>query len=87
MRGVVADQKAVDGAVVRRLAKDWKLERLDATVRAMLRAGAWELMHRPDVPSEVAIDEYVELAKSFFEQTEPGFVNAALDGVARDVRR
>ncbi|MBW3559411.1 MAG: transcription antitermination factor NusB [Proteobacteria bacterium] len=87
VRGVVADQKAVDGAVVRRLAKDWKLERLDATVRAMLRAGAWELMHRPDVPSEVAIDEYVELAKSFFEQTEPGFVNAALDGVARDVRR
>ena len=87
VRGVVADQAAVDARIVRRLSKDWRLERLDATVRAMLRAGAWELMHRPDVPSEVVLDEYVELAKSFFEQTEPSFVNAALDGVARDVRR
>ena len=87
VRGVVSQQGAVDATIVRRLSKDWRLERLDATVRAMLRAGAWELMHRPDVPSEVAIDEYVELAKSFFEQTEPSFVNAALDGVARDVRR
>ena len=87
VRGVVSEQEAVDAAVVRRLAKDWRLERLDATVRAMLRGGAWELMRRPDVPSEVVIDEYVELAKSFFEQTEPGFVNAALDAVARDVRR
>lgn len=86
VRGVVSDQAAVDRAVVRRLAKDWRLDRLDATVRAMLRAGTWELMHRSDVPSEVVIDEYVELAKSFFEQTEPGFVNGALDAVARDVR-
>jgi N utilization substance protein B len=87
VRGVVAEQVAIDAAVVRRLAKDWRLDRLDSTVRAMLRAGAWELMRRRDVPAEVVIDEYVELAKSFFEQTEPGFVNAALDGVARDVRR
>jgi N utilization substance protein B len=87
MRGVVAEQTDVDRAVVRRLAKDWRLDRLDATVRAMLRAGTWELMHRRDVPSEVVIDEYVELAKSFFEGAEPGFVNGALDAVARDVRR
>jgi N utilization substance protein B len=87
VRGVVAEQAAVDQAIVRRLAKDWRLDRLDATVRAILRAGTWELMHRRDVPSEVAIDEYVELANSFFEGTEPGFVNGALDAVARDVRR
>jgi len=87
VRGVVAHQGEVDKAVVRRLAQNWKLERIDATVRAILRAGAYELTHRADVPIEVVIDEYVELAKSFFEGPEPGFVNGALDGVAQDVRR
>jgi N utilization substance protein B len=87
VRGVVAHQGEVDKAIVRRLAQNWRLERIDATVRAILRAGAFELAHRPDVPTEVVIDEYVELAKSFFEGPEPGFVNGALDGVAQDVRR
>jgi N utilization substance protein B len=86
VRGVVATQAQVDAAIVKRLAEGWRLERLDATVRAILRAGAYELAHRADVPTEVAIDEYVELAKSFFEGVEPGFVNGALDGVAKDVR-
>jgi N utilization substance protein B len=86
-RGVVAAQGEVDTAITRRLADGWKLDRLDATVRAILRAGAFELAHRPDVPTEVVIDEYVDIAKSFFEGVEPGFVNGALDAVARDVRR
>jgi N utilization substance protein B len=86
VRGVVGQQKRIDAAIARRLAEGWRLERLDATVRAILRAGAFELSDRTDVPTEVAIDEYVELAKSFFEGTEPGFVNGALDAVARDVR-
>jgi len=86
VRGVVAEQAKIDAAIAKRLAENWRLERLDATVRAILRAGAYELAHRPDVPTEVAIDEYVEVAKSFFEGTEPGFVNGALDAVARDVR-
>jgi N utilization substance protein B len=87
VRGVVAHQREVDAAVAKRLAQNWKLERIDATVRAMLRAGTYELAHRADVPTEVVIDEYVELAKSFFEGPEPGFVNGALDAVAQDVRR
>lgn len=87
VRGVVGEQKAVDAAVARRLAQGWRLERIDATVRAILRAGTYELAHRTDVPVEVVIDEYVELAKSFFEGPEPGFVNGALDAVAQDVRR
>ena len=87
VRGVVEHQKAVDQVVARKLAAGWRLERLDATARAILRAGAFELIHRPDVPTEVVIDEYVELAKSFFEGPEPGFVNGALDAVAQDVRR
>ncbi len=86
VRGVVREQGEIDRAITRRLAQGWRLERLDATVRAIFRAGAFELAHRPDVPAEVVIDEYVELAKSFFEGTEPGFVNGALDAIARDVR-
>ena len=86
VRGVVTEQRRIDPALARRLAQGWRLERLDATVRAILRAGAFELAHRPDVPVEVVINEYVDLARSFFEGPEPGFVNAALDGLARDVR-
>ena len=87
LRGVVAGQARIDAAVTHRLAAGWRLERLDSTVRAMLRAGTFELMGRPDTPREIVIDEYVELAKAFFpEPTEAKFVNAALDGVARDVR-
>lgn len=86
VRGVVSEQGRVDAAIARHLAQNWRLERLDATVRAILRAGAYELANRPDVPTEVVIDEYVEVAKSFFEEAEPGFVNGALDAVARDVR-
>ncbi|MFC3078225.1 transcription antitermination factor NusB [Phenylobacterium terrae] len=86
VRGVVAHQRQVDAAIVKRLAENWRLERLDATVRAILRAGVYELEHRAEIPTEVVIDEYVELAKSFFDGPEPGFVNGALDGVAQDVR-
>ncbi|HVM98753.1 MAG TPA: transcription antitermination factor NusB [Caulobacteraceae bacterium] len=86
VRGVVADQAAVDRAISQRLASGWRLERIDATARSILRAGAYELLNRDDVPAEVAIDEYVEIAKSFFEGPEPGFINAALDGIARDAR-
>ncbi len=86
VRGVVAHQAEVDRAVVKRLAKGWRLERLDATVRAILRAGAFELTHHGEIPLEVVIDEYVDLAKSFFEGPEPGFVNGALDALAQDVR-
>jgi N utilization substance protein B len=86
VRGAVRDQTAIDHAIVRRLAQGWRLERIDATLRAILRAGAFELMDRSDAPTEVVIDEYVEIAKSFFEGPEPGFVNAALDGIAHDER-
>ena len=86
VRGVVQDQSEIDRAVTRRLAQGWRLDRLDATVRAMLRAGAFELMRRPDIPTEVVIDEYVELAKAFFDAKEAAFVNGALDAVARDAR-
>jgi transcription antitermination protein NusB len=86
VRGVVADQTAIDAAIRKRLSANWRLERIDSTVRALLRCGAWELRTREDVPTEVVIDEYVELAKAFVDAKEVSFVNAALDGVAREVR-
>jgi len=86
VKGVAEKQDEVDKAITLRLATGWKLGRLDATVRAILRAGAFELMFLKDVPIEVVIDEYVEIAKSFFEGPEPGFVNGALDGIAVDER-
>lgn len=86
VRGVVGHQREIDATVAGRLAANWRLERLDATVRAILRSGVFELSHRPDVPVEVAINEYVELTKSFFDGPEGGFVNGTLDAVARDVR-
>jgi N utilization substance protein B len=86
VRGVVGGQRGIDEAVKARLASNWRMERLDSTLRALLRAGAWELRERQDVPREIVIDEYVELAKAFFDDAEAKFVNAALDGVARDAR-
>ncbi|HXU99985.1 MAG TPA: transcription antitermination factor NusB [Caulobacteraceae bacterium] len=86
VRGVTTDQIAIDRNIRLRLAAGWKLERLDATVRAILRSGTFELIRQSDVPIEVVIDEYVEIAKSFFEGPEAGFVNAALDAIAADVR-
>lgn len=86
VRGVVEGQRDIDAAVKARLASNWRIERLDATLRALLRCGAYELMHKPDTPFEVVINEYVDLAKAFFDEAEARFVNAALDGVARDAR-
>ena len=87
VRGVIESQRDIDTAIKARLASNWKLERIDATLRALLRSGAWELIKHPETPREVVIDEYVELAKAFFDDSEARFVNAALDGVSRDTRK
>lgn len=79
-------QATLDRAIARHLSQGWRLERLDAVARAILRAGAAELEQRHDIPVPVVIDEYVEIAKSFFDGPEPGFVNATLDACARDLR-
>ncbi len=81
--GVVGQQRDLDQAIARNLAEGWRLERIDATLRATLRAGVWELLHS-DTPDAVVIDEYVEIARAFFDGAEPGFVNAVLDAVARE---
>jgi N utilization substance protein B len=70
----------------RALAEDWTWGRIDRLVRAILLAGAYELVHRRDVPPKVAINEYVEIAHAFYDQGEPNFVNSVLDRVARQER-
>lgn len=86
VESAVNRQNTIDRAIARHLSKGWKLERLDAVARAILRAGAVELEQRADIPTAVVIDEYVEIAKAFFEGPEPGFVNATLDACAKDLR-
>lgn len=82
----VERQATLDRAIARHLSKGWRLERIDAVARAILRAGAAELEQRHDIPKAVVLDEYVELSKSFFDGPEPGFINAALEACAHDLR-
>jgi N utilization substance protein B len=87
VRGVIDAQARIDAVIVDRLAQGWRLDRLDATVRAILRCGLHEVLSRGGAPPQVVIDEYVELAKSFFGTgSETAFVNAVLDQAARDDR-
>ncbi|SFG26862.1 transcription antitermination factor NusB [Methylobacterium gossipiicola] len=86
LRGVVDEQRAIDPKLDAALAQGWPLKRIEAVLRAILRAGAYELMHRRDVPAKAAISEYVDVAHSFYAGDEPGMVNAVLDKVAREVR-
>ena len=86
VRGVPHRQDEVDAAISGCLASDWRLARVDSILRAILRAGAYELIARSDVPAKVVIDEYVELSHAFFSGEEPAFVNAALDRLARRAR-
>ena len=84
--GVVREQKAIDPFVDRILDKSWPIHRLDSTVRAILRAGAYELMFMDKVPARVAISEYVDVAHAFVDRDETGMVNAVLDQIARQFR-
>ena len=84
--GVVREQASIDPLVDNILDKSWPLHRLDATVRAILRAAAYELMFLEKVPARVAISEYVDVASAFFDVEEPKFVNGVLDRLARQRR-
>lgn len=84
LRGVIAQQEAVDACIEPAL--DRSLARLDQVERAILRLGTYELMHRPDVPYRVVIDEAVELARSFGATDGHRFVNGVLDRLARELR-
>jgi N utilization substance protein B len=84
--GVVAEQDAIDVAISSKLNEKWKLSRLDATLRAILRCASFEMLNMKDIPAIVVIDEYVGLAREFFDDRETKFINAALDKMAREHR-
>jgi N utilization substance protein B len=84
--GVVGDQRTLDPEIDGALTDDWPLPRIDATLRAILRCGAFELARRRDVPARVVISEYVDVAKAFFEGDVPAMVNGVLDTLARRYR-
>ncbi len=86
LSGVVDNQKEIDPIVKQSLLEGWPLSRLDSTLRAILRSGTYELMQRADVPVAVIVNEYVDIARAFYEDEEPKLVNAVLDRVAKRVR-
>ena len=86
VRGASARAEEIDAAVSARLASGWTLARLDKPMKAILRAGTYELIARADVPVGTVISEYVDVAHAFYERREAGFVNGLLDGVAKAVR-
>ena len=86
VQGASARREEIDALISARLAAGWTLERLDRPMRAILRAGAYELVARPDVPIGSVISEYVDVAHAFYEKRESGFVNGLLDAIARQAR-
>jgi transcription antitermination protein NusB len=86
VRGVVRRQRDIDPLVHEQLAAGWRLVRVDAILRAILRAGTFELLERRDVPGRVVINEYINVAHAFFDEEEPRVVNGVLDKLGRKLR-
>ena len=84
--GVVAEQRKLDPLIDAALAQSWPLKRVEAVLRAILRAGAYELDKRDDIPARVIVSEYVDIAHAFVEKDQTGMVNAVLDHIARRLR-
>ncbi|HEX8937493.1 MAG TPA: transcription antitermination factor NusB [Sphingomicrobium sp.] len=84
--GADARRQEIDSLISKRLVEGWTLERLDRPMRAILRAGAYELIARMDVPIGSVISEYVDVAHAFYDKRESGFVNGLLDAIAKEAR-
>ena len=86
LNGVLRDQVAIDQLIDATLARGWPLARVEAVMRAVLRAATYELKKRKDIPARVVITEYVDVASAFLGREETGMINAVLDKIARDLR-
>lgn len=86
VEGVVARQRDIDPQIDAALSQGWPLRRIEAVLRAVLRAGCFELLARPDVPAKVVIREYGDIAAAFYEGDEIGMVSAVLDSLAHKLR-
>jgi N utilization substance protein B len=83
--GVIKSQLDIDPTIDKSLSNDWPVGRIDATLRAILRAAAFELLRRRDIPQGVVISEYVDIAKAFYEDDAPKLVHGVLDTIAKQV--
>ena len=86
VKGVDARATEIDALLTEHLAEGWTLDRLDRPMRQIVRAGAYELAARPDIPTAAVINEYVDVAHAFYEPREAKFVNGLLDAIARKLR-
>jgi N utilization substance protein B len=86
IRGVSAKRDDLDGIIGPALSSEWTVDRLEFILRATLRAGTFELLSMAEVPAKVIINEYVNVAKAFFNDNKPGLVNGVLDKIARVLR-
>jgi transcription antitermination protein NusB len=84
--GVIDMQRDLDPRIDAALQATWPLKRIEAILRSVLRAGAYELEKRTDIPARVIVSEYVDVANAFVDKTETGMVNAVLDRLARNAR-
>jgi N utilization substance protein B len=84
--GTLARLAEIDALIAAHLSADWVPERLDKPLRAILRAGVYELLARTDIPTASIINEYLDVAHAFYPKREKGFVNGVLDAVAAAVR-
>jgi N utilization substance protein B len=84
--GANARAAELDTLIAAKLGTGWSLARLDKPMKAILRAGAYELLARPDIPAASVLNEYVDVAKAFYDARETGFVNGLLDALAKDLR-
>lgn len=86
VRGVDAEKEKLDGLITGALSEKWSHDRLEEIIKAILRAGCYELAARRDVPTAVVINEYLDIAHAFLEAREVGFINGVLDHISRKVR-
>jgi N utilization substance protein B len=86
VQGVVREQRKLDPLIDCALSEGWPLKRIETVLRAVLRAGAYELDRRTDVPARAVVSEYVDVANAFVDKDETGLVNAVLDQLARHLR-
>jgi len=84
--GTVERQAEIDAHLTGALVETWPLHRLDSVLRAILRVATYELLARPDIPTKVIINEYVDIAHAFDGAGEPALVNGVLDRLARELR-
>ena len=84
VKGVIKHQLDIDPIIDKALTNDWPVGRIDATLRAILRCAAFELLRRRDIPRAVVITEYVDIAKAFYEDEAPGLGHPVLDGISKN---